>query len=64
MFVAFFGWGFFMLRGKYFFVLTTSVFVQLGDGSQAVRNLPVGVFGFGSGVAMVALARVRFVLIA
>jgi hypothetical protein len=59
-----FGWVCFVLRGKYFCVLTTCVVVQLGDGSQTERNLPVGVFGLGSGVAMVALARVRFVLIA
>jgi hypothetical protein len=60
-----FGWVCFVLRGKYFCVPTTCVFVQLGDGGQTdTQTLPVGVIGLGSGVAMVALARVRFVLIA
>jgi hypothetical protein len=40
------------------------VCVQVGDGSTMQRNTPVSVSGLGSGVAMIALGRVRFVAIA
>ena len=38
--------------------------VQVGDNSTTQRNTPVSVSGLGSGVAMIALGRVRFVAIA
>ena len=38
--------------------------VQVGDGSKTIRYTPVSVSGLGSGVAMIALGRVRFVAIA
>jgi hypothetical protein len=52
------------IAGKMYFVLTTCVIVQLGDGSTTSRNVPVGVVGLGSGVAMIATGAVRIVVIA
>ena len=37
--------------------------VQVGDGSTTDRYTPVSVSGLGSGVAMIALGYVRFVVI-
>jgi hypothetical protein len=56
--------GLLCIARKKFFVLTTCVFVQLGDGSTTNRDTPVGVVGFGSGVATIAVGGVRFVVIA
>ena len=56
--------GLLCIAGKMFFVLTMCVIVQLGDGSTTGRNVPVGVVGSGSGVAMIATGAVRIVVIA
>ena len=56
--------GLLCIAGKMFFVLTTCVVVQLGDGRRTGSTVPVGVFGLSSGVVMIASGLVRFVLIA
>ncbi len=52
----------FVLVGEILFVLTTCIFVQLGDDSTMQRSAPVGVVGLSSGIVMIALAGVRLVI--
>ena len=51
-------------RGTFVLWFMTCLHVQLGDGSTTQRSTPVAVSGLSSGVAMVALGRVRLFLTA